>query len=98
VTGQVLATLRDELQRAATAEERERARRTRVRLALSGGVMRMHFQPVVELVSGRTVGLEALARFFSDPQQPPNVWFMEAAAVGLQQEAELAALRAARAA
>jgi EAL domain-containing protein (putative c-di-GMP-specific phosphodiesterase class I) len=73
-----------ELQAAREVEER-------IRLALEGGVLGMVFQPVANLMDGRVVGLEALARFTTTPQRPPNIWFEEAALVGLQEELELAA-------
>lgn len=41
------------------------------------------FQPIVDLVSGRTVSVEALARFASPSHRPPNEWFEEAHRVGL---------------
>ena len=51
------------------------------------------FQPVVELVSGRTVGHEALTRF-DDGTRPDEV-FADAQAVGLGLELEAACLAAA---
>ena len=45
------------------------------------------FQPIGDLRSGVVVGGEALARFAVDPPRPPNLWFDEAAAVGLGAEA-----------
>jgi EAL domain-containing protein (putative c-di-GMP-specific phosphodiesterase class I) len=60
-----------------------------------GGGPRMVFQPVVEIATGRAVGVEALARFDHDPPRTPDIWFAEAAAVGLGAELELAAIKAA---
>ena len=39
--------------------------------------------------------MEALSRFAHEPHRPPDVWFAEAAAVGLGTQLELAAVRAA---
>ncbi len=50
------------------------------------------FQPIVELESQRIVGVEALARFGSEPVRSPDVWFAKAAVVGLGLELELAAV------
>ncbi len=47
------------------------------------------FQPIFDIVDNRVVGFEALSRFQSEPYQPPDVWFADAATVGLLQELEL---------
>jgi EAL domain-containing protein (putative c-di-GMP-specific phosphodiesterase class I) len=60
--------------------------------------LQMVFQPIVELVTGKVVGYEALSRFSSEPVRPPNEWFSEAASVGLGVDLELHALRVALAA
>jgi EAL domain-containing protein (putative c-di-GMP-specific phosphodiesterase class I) len=54
------------------------------------------FQPVVELVSGRTVGFEALTRF--DDGRRPDLVFADAARAGVGLELELKTLEAAIAA
>jgi len=53
------------------------------------------FQPIVDLRTGDAVGVEALARFETEPPRSPDLWFAEAAEVGLGTEVELAALRVA---
>ena len=58
----------------------------------------MVFQPIADLATGKTVGVEALARFASKPTRSPDKWFADATAVGLCAELELAAIRAAVAA
>lgn len=75
---------------------RQRREQTdRIEAALAPDAMHMVFQPIVDLGSGRLVGVEALARFDCEPQRPPNEWFDEAAAVGRGAELELAAAAAA---
>ena len=93
VTGDIVDELRGRLREQAAADRTERARRARVQEALAEGSLAMHFQPIVDLKSRRPVGFEALARFLIEPRQPPDAWFLEAAAVGLQEELELAAVR-----
>jgi EAL domain-containing protein (putative c-di-GMP-specific phosphodiesterase class I)/ActR/RegA family two-component response regulator len=70
-------------------------KRQRVLNALESDAPRMVFQPIVELDSRQIVGYEALARFDQEPAQTPDVWFADAADVGLGTELELGAVRAA---
>jgi EAL domain-containing protein (putative c-di-GMP-specific phosphodiesterase class I) len=51
------------------------------------------FQPIVDLKTGSAVGAEALARFSELPIRPPDVWFADAASLGLGVKLEMAALR-----
>lgn len=51
------------------------------------------FQPIVSIDRDRVLGVEALARFEARPRQSPDVWFGEAAAVGLGVELDLAVAR-----
>lgn len=54
----------------------------------------MVWQPVVEVASGRIIGVEALARFpFCEGMGPPE-WFEEAASVGLANQLEARAVSA----
>lgn len=53
------------------------------------------FQPIYGLDDGRLLAVEALTRFDTDPAFPPEVWFAEAATVGLGVELELATAKAA---
>ena len=53
------------------------------------------FQPVVELATGRPAGYEALARIDSEQLRGPEEWFAQAHRVGLGEELEALALRAA---
>jgi EAL domain-containing protein (putative c-di-GMP-specific phosphodiesterase class I)/AmiR/NasT family two-component response regulator len=91
--------LRDELRRreAATraAEEQHRRRRDRIQHVLDHDAIEMVFQPVADLLVGTIRGVEALARFRSADDRPPDAWFAEATAVGLGVELEMAAVEAA---
>lgn len=72
------------------------AAQERVTAALSddsGTVLEMAFQPIVDLPSGEVCGVEALARFRSEPFRTPDVWFSEAASIGRGVDLELAAVR-----
>ena len=64
-----------------------------IRVTIANRAHETVFQPIVDLNSGGAVGAEALARFAEPPIRPPDVWFAEAAALGLGVELEMAALR-----
>lgn len=92
VAADVVAELSAKLSRE-HAERRERELAVgRVRGALRAGAPNMVFQPIKDLNDGSTIAVEALARFAIEPPRAPNVWFAEAAAVGLGTELELAAI------
>jgi PAS domain S-box-containing protein len=59
---------------------------------LANHAMRTVFQPIISLDSGKLLGAEALTRFDSEDAQPPDVWFRNAAEVGMSADLEIAAL------
>jgi EAL domain-containing protein (putative c-di-GMP-specific phosphodiesterase class I) len=86
----------DRQERAVLQAEEERDReRGRVLHVLHHEGIEMVFQPVVDLLDGRVVEVEALARFSSATGRTPDVWFAEASRVGLGVELEVAAVQAA---
>lgn len=66
-----------------------------IREIIANRLLETHFQPIVDLRSGRSVGVEALSRFGQLPVRSPDKWFAEAASVGLGVELELAAIEVA---
>jgi len=92
VTNELAHTLAQQIHhvRGGSRNDQRLARVTRV---LDEHAIRMVFQPIVDLASGDVAGLEALARFDTKPNRPPDVWFADAAAVGLLEELELTAVR-----
>jgi EAL domain-containing protein (putative c-di-GMP-specific phosphodiesterase class I) len=66
-----------------------------VRINLADRSLQTVFQPIVDLRTGGTVGAEALARFTAPPFRAPDLWFAEAAELGLGTELEVTALRSA---
>jgi EAL domain-containing protein (putative c-di-GMP-specific phosphodiesterase class I) len=93
---QVLARLAaDELEREQINSEKERLEADRVRAVIEEGALSIVFQPIMNLQEGTLVGMEALARFGSEPERSPAAWFAEAALVGLRTELELLAVAAA---
>ena len=87
-SSQLVSELASRLRR--EGQERERlAERTRtVEAALDGGVS-MVYQPIVDLRTEAVLGMEALARFSTEPRRPPNEWFDEAWDIGKGAELEL---------
>jgi sensor c-di-GMP phosphodiesterase-like protein len=67
-----------------------------LRAALAAGQIGVHYQPVIELASGRCVGAEALARWRRDGRDTigPDVFIPVAEAAGLLPEISIAVLRA----
>jgi EAL domain-containing protein (putative c-di-GMP-specific phosphodiesterase class I)/DNA-binding NarL/FixJ family response regulator len=65
----------------------------RIRDVLDDASVSTVFQPIVNLIDGHVVGVEALARFPGRPRRSPDAWFAEAANVGLLVELETLALR-----
>lgn len=82
------------LSRDAVAEQGLSKLVTNIHRRLESGLIHPVFQPILSVKSGRLVGAEALSRF-PDSDQSPEQWFIDATAVGLSEELELAALRAA---
>ena len=69
--------------------------RTRIRGMIDGNKLLTAFQPIRNLAAGHIIGAEALTRFLSEDGTGPECWFNEAAAVGLSEDLEIAALETA---
>ena len=99
---QIEANFHAEGEKAAREEElagADRARRERlagrIRRLIGGEGLDVALQPIVDLASGRVVGAEALARFTDADGEaiPTESCFLDAHALGLGLELELAAVR-----
>ncbi|HEV3475022.1 MAG TPA: EAL domain-containing protein [Actinomycetota bacterium] len=79
----------------ASADDMREAGEKRQRIArvLSGVGLRIVFQPISNLETGGVAGVEALARFADG--RGPATWFAEAQSVDLEEDLDLAAVRAA---
>jgi len=75
-----------------SAEIRREQREEVIRHIITNRSLVTHFQPIVDLRSGRSIGAEALSRFGQLPVRTPDMWFAEAASVGLGVELELTAI------
>ncbi len=72
--------------------------RERIERVIDSGLLMTAFQPIVDARTSSVIGVEGLSRFVEDPGAAPDVWFAEAAAVGLGTALELHAVRTAFAA
>lgn len=62
---------------------------------LNGHAFEIALQPIMRLQDQGTAGYEALCRFSPKPYRAPNLWFDDAAEVGLQAALELLVIKAA---
>lgn len=93
-TGQVAAfrgIRRTPVSDTGAAEQHRAAASDQIRDVLRHETLTVALQPIVDLTDGRWCGVEALARFPGD--DGPDVWFAQAAEVGLGIELEQLALR-----
>ncbi|KCZ92934.1 sensor domain-containing phosphodiesterase [Hyphomonas johnsonii] len=75
------------------AENEQRAeQRHRIESVLARGAFSPVYQPIFDLGKMTPAGYEALTRFTDEPIRTPDVWFNEAAEVGLAEALEIAAL------
>jgi EAL domain-containing protein (putative c-di-GMP-specific phosphodiesterase class I) len=88
--------LSEEVLRRRPLDQERAAIGARIDHAISGGGLRMVYQPIVRLDSREMVGVEALSRFDGGPSTPDR-WFHEAAGIGRGVELELASFRLAAA-
>ncbi|MBW3668045.1 MAG: EAL domain-containing protein [Actinobacteria bacterium] len=82
----------------ADVSERHRRAAVEERIAAAievDGSLRTVFQPVIGLRDGALLGVEALSRFDVRPYRAPDVWFAEAASIGVGARLEQAAVRSA---
>ena len=81
-----------EINRELLKAEETATKRRRVEGAINEGNFSVVYQPIFRLADARVVGFECLSRFTSEPRRPPDVWFGEAAEVGLGVDLECAAI------
>ncbi len=67
--------------------------KTRVERVLASENFTIVYQPIYHIDRERIVGFEALTRFADLPVRSPDVWFSEAAQVGLSEQLEMAAIQ-----
>ncbi|MEC5388215.1 EAL domain-containing protein [Uliginosibacterium sp. H3] len=69
-----------------------RLKTERIEMAIRQGGPDIVFQPIYSLLDNHPIGVECLSRFRGAPPSPPDVWFADAAEVGLGTNLELCAI------
>jgi EAL domain-containing protein (putative c-di-GMP-specific phosphodiesterase class I) len=83
----------DQIQHDLDEQQARHRAEDRIDAILQADGLRMVYQPIVDVATGRVVGFESLARFASDPYRTPDIWFSEAGLVGRAVELESKAIR-----
>lgn len=65
----------------------------RIRRVFEQDQLSVVFQPIFNVESGRAVAAEALARFSGAPHRAPDIWFAEAAEIGMDADLEMLSIR-----
>ncbi len=81
------------IERERKATRRREEISSRLQAALHDDGLAIVYQPIYDLVQHKVVGFEALSRFISGPERPPDIWFSEANEIGLGAELEARAVR-----
>lgn len=87
--------LADQIDQEMGAAQLQTQRVQQVMALIAAGEPSMVYQPIYDLESRRVAGVEALARFHSTPKVTPDVWFNEAATLGIGSTLEGCAARSA---
>jgi GAF domain-containing protein len=74
------------------ADEARQQKAQLIQEALASDILQIAYQPIVHVARMAVVGYEALARFRKEPSRPPDEWFLDAAAVGMQVKLEIKAI------
>ncbi|MDZ7803980.1 EAL domain-containing protein [Thiohalophilus sp.] len=76
-------------------EEREKHNEIKHRISrvIDNELLNPVFQPIYDITTNTPTGFESLTRFKAEPARTPDVWFNEAAQVGLGVDLEIMALR-----
>jgi EAL domain-containing protein (putative c-di-GMP-specific phosphodiesterase class I) len=65
---------------------------SRIQSVISGNGLSIVYQPIINVLQDKIVGFESLTRFSATPLRGPDVWFNEAASVGLGAQLEMRAV------
>ncbi|VUD67354.1 Putative cyclic-di-GMP phosphodiesterase YjcC [Thalassocella blandensis] len=80
----------ERLKQSAMEEEKAKAR---ILSVLNNSQLNMVYQPILDLNGDKITKFESLSRFTVEPYRTPDVWFSEAAKIGLGEVLEMHALK-----
>lgn len=83
----------DALERDLNAAQERTDKINRIQSALDGDGLAIVYQPIIHVAQNNVAGFESLTRFTILPTRSPDVWFNEAASVGLGPQLEMKAIR-----
>lgn len=100
LTGRDLALMRvfadlagRQIDRDLVGNKEKQVSKDRIQSVLDGDDLSIVYQPIYHLVRDEIVGFESLSRFSAQPLRTPDIWFQEAASVGLGALLETKAVR-----
>lgn len=82
-----------EVQRVLEAKSKRAATARLIKSTVKKEAFELVYQPIFDLQSGALKGMEALCRFQSDPYRTPDLWFNDAARVGLAEMLEICVMQ-----
>lgn len=100
LTGRDLALMRvfadlagRQIDRDLVGNKEKQVSKDRIQSVLDGDDLSIVYQPIYHLVRNEIAGFESLSRFSTQPLRTPDIWFQEAASVGLGALLETKAVR-----
>lgn len=82
-----------QIERRVVQESVRKAIYQRIRTTIGTEAFAIAYQPIFQIGSNQILGFECLTRFSAEPRRSPDIWFTEAADVGLGTELELAVIK-----
>lgn len=82
------------IERQLVANQARQEKTDRIVSVLEAGTFTMAYQPIFDIITNRVIGFETLTRFSASPVRSPDIWFQEAAEIGLGEQLEIAAIEA----
>lgn len=82
----------EQIERDLEASRRRLELTARVQSVIDNDQLTLVYQPIIDLLRSVVIGYESLSRFSAEPARTPDLWFAEAAEVGLDTTLEMMAI------